>query len=79
MHSSILLTHLESCPEARAWAVYIRRQAKRVQDHIHALREFADLKPGRVADICNGKADVLEARVTRLLDSLQEKLCVTQM
>lgn len=68
MNSKQLLDHLEHCP--KTWAVYIRHQVKSVQDHVLALRQFADLKPGSVADACNERADTLEARVERLLASL---------
>lgn len=68
MNSKQLLAYLESCP--KGWAVHIRRSAACVQEHILALREFAGLKPGNVADVCNKRADELEARLTRLLDSL---------
>ena len=66
--SKQLLTYLESCSKTRA--VYIRYRAIHIQKHIRALREFASLKPGNVADICNERANSLEARLTRLLDSL---------
>ena len=68
--SRYLLVYLESCRKTRSWAAYIRRNATYVQEHVQALREFASLKPGNVADVCNKRANEIETRLTRLLDSL---------
>ena len=68
--SRYLLVYLESCRKTRAWVMYVRCKAVRIQEHIQALREFANLKPGNVADLCNERANEIETRLTWLLDSL---------
>lgn len=67
-NSEHLLRYLESCP--KTWAPYIRIQVRSIQAHIQALRAWADLKPGHIADLFNERASNLETRVTQLLDSL---------
>ncbi|MCL4296255.1 MAG: hypothetical protein KJ077_11025 [Anaerolineae bacterium] len=63
-----LLSRLERTnTHTEAWRAYIRQRAKEVQRWIDLLRWFASLKPGRVADACNARAERLQVRLDQLL------------
>lgn len=69
MHpAEILLQRLERTNTHNAsWRAYIAWRAREVQHFIDWLRWFASLKPGRVANACNARAEALQGRVDGLL------------
>jgi hypothetical protein len=50
-----------------SWRTYVALRAVGVMRHIARLRRFANLKPGRVADIVNVQADSLQERLDKIL------------
>jgi hypothetical protein len=62
-----LLSRLErTVQHNESWRAYVSQRAVEVQEWINRLRRFASLKPGKVTDACNARADSLQSRLDKV-------------